>query len=77
VRSSDASSTSGLRLNEDVLATKAKFAREFWFTGGKEVAKNIARAKLDQVGFFKDVAGFCKFANFLSLVFLDPFVCTF
>jgi hypothetical protein len=47
----DASSTSRLRPDEDVLAIKAKFAREFWLTSGKEVVKNIARAKLDQVGF--------------------------
>jgi hypothetical protein len=43
----DTSSISRLRLSEDVLAIKAKFAREFWFASGKEVAKNIARAKLD------------------------------
>jgi hypothetical protein len=47
----DASSTSRFRPNEDVLAIKAKFAREFWLTRGKKVAKNIARAKLDQVSF--------------------------
>jgi hypothetical protein len=47
----DTSSTSRLRPNEDVLAIKAKFAREFWLTSGREVVKNIARAKLDQVGF--------------------------
>jgi hypothetical protein len=47
----DASSTLRLRPNEDVLAIKAKFAREFWLTSGREVVKNIARAKLDQVGF--------------------------
>jgi hypothetical protein len=47
----DASSTSRLRPNEDVLAIKAKFAREFWLASGKEVVKNIARAKLDQVSF--------------------------
>jgi hypothetical protein len=45
----DASSTSRLRPNEDVLAIKAKFAREFWFASGKETAKSIARAKLEQV----------------------------
>jgi hypothetical protein len=49
----DASSTSRLRPNKDVLAIKAKFAREFWFASGKEVAKNIAHAKLDQVSFSK------------------------
>jgi hypothetical protein len=32
----DASSTSRIRPNEDVLAIKAKFAREFWFACGKE-----------------------------------------
>jgi hypothetical protein len=45
----DALSTSRLRPNEDVLAIKTKFAREFWFANRKEVAKNSARAKLDQV----------------------------
>jgi hypothetical protein len=45
----DASSTSRLRPNEDVLAIKAKFTREFWFASGKETAKSIARAKLEQV----------------------------
>jgi hypothetical protein len=49
----DASSTSIIRANEDVLAIKVKYAREFWFTSGKEVAKNITRAKLDQVSFSK------------------------
>jgi hypothetical protein len=47
----DASITSRLRPNEDVLPIKAKFAREFWLTSGREVVKNIARAKLDQVDF--------------------------
>jgi hypothetical protein len=54
----DASSTSRIFPNEDVLAIKAKFAREFWFTGGKEVAKNIARAKLDKVSFSKTLLVF-------------------
>jgi hypothetical protein len=54
----DTSSTSRLCPNEDVLAIKAKFAREFWFARGKEVAKNIARAKLDQVGFSKTLLAF-------------------
>jgi hypothetical protein len=49
----DASSTSRLRPNEDVLAIKAKFAREFWFASGKKVVKNIVRTKLDQVSFSK------------------------
>jgi hypothetical protein len=54
----DASSTARIRPNEDVLAIKAKFAREFWFATGKEVAKNIAHAKLDQVGFSKMLLAF-------------------
>jgi hypothetical protein len=45
----DASSTSRLRPNEDVLAIKAKSAREFWLASGKETAKSIAHAKLEQV----------------------------
>jgi hypothetical protein len=45
----DASRTSQIRPNPDVLAIKAKFAREFWFSSGKEVVKNIARAKLEKV----------------------------
>jgi hypothetical protein len=49
----DASSTSRLRPNEDVLAIKAKFAREFRFASGKKVVKNIVRTKLDQVSFSK------------------------
>jgi uncharacterized phage infection (PIP) family protein YhgE len=42
----DASSTSRLRPNEDVLAIKTKYAREFWFASGRETVKNVARAKL-------------------------------
>jgi hypothetical protein len=45
----DATSTSRLRPNEDVIAIRAKFAREFWIASGKEAVKKIARAKLDQV----------------------------
>jgi hypothetical protein len=60
----DASSTSRLRPNEDVLAMKAKFAREFWFASGKEVVKNIARAKLDQVGFSKTLLAFASLQIF-------------
>jgi Rad3-related DNA helicase len=51
----DAASTSRLRPNEDVLAIKTKFAREFWLTNGKEVAKSIARSKLDQVSFLENI----------------------
>jgi hypothetical protein len=63
----DALSTSRLRPNEDNLAIKANFAREFRLTNGREVVKNIARAKLDQVGF---IADFCKFMKFCLLAFL-------
>jgi hypothetical protein len=63
----DALSTSRLRPNEDILAIKAKFAREFRLTNGREVVKNIARAKLDQVGF---IADFCKSMKFCLLAFL-------
>jgi hypothetical protein len=38
-----------MRPNEDVLAIRMKFAREFWITSGKEAVKKIARAKLDHV----------------------------
>jgi hypothetical protein len=50
---SDALSTSIIHPNEDILAIKIKYAREFWFANGKEVAKTIARAKLDEVRFSK------------------------
>jgi hypothetical protein len=66
----DASSTSIIRANEDVLAIKIKFARQFWFDSGKEVAKKIARVKLDQVSFWKTSLVFWNFMNFSSLVFL-------
>jgi hypothetical protein len=49
----DALSTSIIRPNEDVLAIKIKYAREFWFASGKEVAKMITHAKLDGVRFSK------------------------
>jgi hypothetical protein len=61
----DASSTSRIRPNEDVLAIKAKFAREFWFASRKEVAKNIASAKMDQVGFSKTLLVFVNSRIFL------------
>jgi hypothetical protein len=51
----DAASTSRLRPNEDVLAIKTKFTREFWLTNGKEVSKSIARSKLDQVSFLENI----------------------
>jgi hypothetical protein len=60
----DASSTSRLRPNEDVLAIKTKYAREFWFASGREIVKNVARAKLAQVSFLRNAANFCEFAKF-------------
>jgi hypothetical protein len=60
----DASSTSRLRPNEDVLAIKTKYAREFWFASGREIVKNVARAKLAQVSFLRNAANFCEFAIF-------------
>jgi hypothetical protein len=55
----DAASTSRLRPNEDVLAIKTKVAREFWLISGKVVAKNMARSKLDQVGFLANIVDLC------------------
>jgi hypothetical protein len=49
----DATSTSIIRPNEDVLAIKIKFTKEFWFASGKEIAKKIPRVKLDQVSFWQ------------------------
>jgi hypothetical protein len=60
----DASSTTRLRPNEDVLAIKTKFAREFWFTSGREIVKNVTRAKLAQVVFLRKTADSCEFAEF-------------
>jgi hypothetical protein len=60
---SDASSTSRLQPNEDVLAIKTKFAREFWFTSGREIVKNVTRAKLAQVVFLRKAVSSCEFAE--------------
>jgi hypothetical protein len=49
----DASSTSRIRPNANVLAIKAKFPREFWFSGRKEVVKKISRTKRERVIFSK------------------------
>jgi hypothetical protein len=46
-----AMSTSIIRANEDVQAIKNKFAREFWFAGGKEAVMVIAPVKLAEVNF--------------------------
>jgi hypothetical protein len=73
----DASSTSRLHPNEDVLAIKTKFAREFWFTSGKEVVKSIARAKLDQVVFLEMLLILANSRNICPLIFLYFFFCSF
>jgi Rad3-related DNA helicase len=44
-----ATSTAILRANSDVQAIKIKFAREFWLTGGEDIVKTIAQAKLAEV----------------------------
>jgi hypothetical protein len=73
----DASSTSRIRPNADVLAIKSKFAKEFWFSGGKEVVRNVARTKLEKFIFFENTISFRKFMNFFCLlVFLDFFFCS-
>jgi hypothetical protein len=61
----NASSTSRLWPNEDVLAIKTKYAREFWFASGRETVKNVARAKLAQVDFLRNTGDFCEYAKFL------------
>jgi myosin heavy subunit len=38
-----------LQENPDIVAIKLKFAKEFWMVGGAEMAKTVARAKLDEV----------------------------
>jgi hypothetical protein len=70
----DAASTSRLCPNEDVLAIKTKFAREFWLISGKEVAKNIARSKLEQVNFLENIIDLYEFVEFLSFVFFLNFL---
>jgi type IV secretory pathway VirJ component len=44
-----ATSTAILRANSDVQAIKMKSAREFWLTGGEDIVKTIAQAKLAEV----------------------------
>jgi hypothetical protein len=60
----DASSTSRIRPNADILAIKAKFAREFRFSSGKEVVKNIARAKLEKAFSLETLSIFSKSRTF-------------
>jgi hypothetical protein len=38
-----------LQDNPDIVAIKLKFAKEFWLVGGADIAKTVARAKLDEV----------------------------
>jgi hypothetical protein len=47
MRFPDVGSTSIIRPNEDVQAIKIRFTREFWLASGKELAKKVARVKLD------------------------------
>jgi hypothetical protein len=49
----DAPSTSILRPNEDVLAIKTKFAREFWFTSGREVVRTSLVLSLTRLASWK------------------------
>jgi hypothetical protein len=64
-------STSIISPNEDVLAIKIKFAKEFWFASGKEIAKKIARVKLDQVSFWQTSSIFWDSMNVSTLVLLS------
>jgi hypothetical protein len=72
----DASSTSRIRPNADVLAIKAKFAREFWFSSGKEVGKNIVRTKLEKV-FLRKHCCFLEIHELLSFSSLRFFALFF
>jgi hypothetical protein len=72
---SDASSTSRIQLNTDVLAINAKFAS--WFSSWKEVVKNIARTKLEHVIFSKTLLIFANSRTFCLSAFLDSFLCSF
>jgi hypothetical protein len=70
----DALSTSRLRPNEDVLAIITKYAREFWFASGREIVKNVARAKLAQVGFFLEtLLIYANSRNFFDFSYIFSF----
>jgi hypothetical protein len=58
----------------DVLAIKAKFSREFCLASGRETAKSIARANLEQVDFWKALLIFKYSQNFCLSVFFLRFV---
>jgi Rad3-related DNA helicase len=44
-----ATNTAILRANSNVQAIKIKFTKEFWLTGGNDIVKTIAQAKLAEV----------------------------
>jgi hypothetical protein len=69
-----AASTSRLRPNKDVSAIKTKFSREFWVISGKQVAKNIARSKLEHVNFLEKTDDLYNFVKFLSFVLFPSFL---
>jgi type IV secretory pathway VirJ component len=54
-----ATSTAILRANSDVQAIKIKFAKEFWLTGGEDIVKTIAQAKLAEVVSFVRFRDLC------------------
>jgi type IV secretory pathway VirJ component len=54
-----ATSTAILRANFDVQAIKMKFAKEFWLTGGEDIVKTIAQAKLAEVVSFVRLRDLC------------------
>jgi small-conductance mechanosensitive channel len=54
-----ATSIAILRANSDVQAIKMKFAREFWLTGGEDIVKTIAQAKLVEVVSFVRFRDLC------------------
>jgi type IV secretory pathway VirJ component len=49
-----------LRANPDVVAIKAKFAKEFWLAGGADIVKTIAQAKLAEVVSFARFRDLCS-----------------
>jgi hypothetical protein len=51
----DAAGTSAIQDDENILALKKKFMKEFWIDSGQEFAKKIARDKLEEV-----LSKFCR-----------------
>jgi Rad3-related DNA helicase len=66
----DALSTSRIRPNEDVQATRSRFARKFWLASGNEAIKSFARAKLAQVSFQTVMFATTNSQKFCPLIFL-------